>query len=80
MARNAWGADWGRYHRQKLEKKRMTAARVEQTPCIYLLYKVDDKHTWFGEPVLIIKVGKSERKIKGDRLNLNPTVRHRRLK
>ncbi len=63
MAGNAWGADWGRYHRQKSEKKSAVAARKKRTPCVYLLYKVDGEREWFGEPVLLVKVGKSERNV-----------------
>ncbi|GEM_PF-2649020 len=61
MAGNAWGADWACYHKEKQLKKDKAIARKNRTPCIYLLYKCHKSLTFFGNPQLIIKVGKSER-------------------
>lgn len=61
MSSNPWGADWGRYHKQKRDKKDHARARRTSRPCVYLLYKIRSDLWWFGTPGLVVKAGKSQR-------------------
>lgn len=61
MSRNAFGAAWARYHRERKRKRDETLARRKSAPCVYLLYKCHESLRFLGEPNLVIKFGKSER-------------------
>ena len=57
MARDAFGADWGRYFKQKGERKTKAIRRKKPEPSIYLLYRVLPDTKWFGEFQHEVKTG-----------------------
>lgn len=56
MARDAAGFEWGNYHRSKNRPKGR-----QPTVAIYVLYKVLHQSSFFGEPAILVKIGKTQR-------------------
>lgn len=62
MPRDSWGAEWGRYRRQKATiRKVREKQRLLKVDAVYLLRCADRRLVWFGEPQLVVKVGRSSR-------------------
>ena len=61
MARDGAGAEWGRYHRKKAEKKRLAQAKKRYTPSLYLLLKDAQEHAGRLGSGVVIKVGRTQR-------------------
>ncbi len=70
MSRDAWGADWGRHHRQKTQARPLAALRKKHLTAIYLLHRYSTEQSWFGRPVAFVKIGRTSR---------NPLVRSSEL-
>lgn len=62
MPRDTWGAEWGRYRRQKATMRRVREKqRALKVNAVYLLRRADRSLVWFGESQLVAKVGRSSR-------------------
>ena len=76
MPRDAWGADWARFLREKVEKedrrKELKRLRTTVNPAIYVASKLDEDAPWFGLPTLIVKVGRSSRSVHAREQELSP--------
>lgn len=61
MARDAAGAEWGRYFRDKRKLGPVDRLRNQKLPSVYLLSRVRADLRWFGEFQHEVKVGRTSR-------------------
>jgi hypothetical protein len=66
MARDARGADWGRYYQHKSNRKISASFRKKKLPSIYLLSRFMPKAFAKGDAAYEVKIGRSVR---------NPSIR-----
>lgn len=62
MPRDARGAEWGRYRKAAMNRRRTAQERRRlKIAAVYLLRRFDSELTWFGAPQSVAKVGRSAR-------------------
>ncbi len=61
MARDAAGAEWGRYFKEKSRRKTRRLRRQRSTPCIYLMHRAKPGVEWFGQNQTEVKIGMTAR-------------------